>query len=76
MTTERKWRRVRMWTLSQRMTDDVPRAKRWRWVRWRRPGQPEHLALLTPLHGRLGLLEVRGGKGGPWLRPLKAEGLR
>lgn len=70
MSAER-WRRIRMWTLSQRV--EAPRPRRWRWVVWRKPGHAERLALMTPLHGRLGLLEVRTGRGGPWVRPLRKE---
>lgn len=70
--SEKRWRRIRMWTLSQRV--EVSGRRRWRWVLWRQPGHAERLALMTPLHSRLGLLEVRAGRGGPWVRPMARAG--
>jgi hypothetical protein len=66
----RRWRRVNIWTLTQRVETGARR--RWHWVQYTEPGYAPKLALMGPLSARTGLLEFRHRSGGVWLRTVKA----
>lgn len=67
--TEKGWRKVKLWTLTQRV--EAGSRRPWRWVRYTVPGFAPRLALMGRLCARTGLLEFKMGRGGVRLRKLR-----